>query len=80
MVCQEVCPANEGRLIERHSGVTFSRGETGALLEGAPQEGIDPWPAIGAKLAGLGLEGYLRVIGRNLAALLRPQGRSRPSP
>ncbi len=80
MACQEVCPCNEGMLRDRDSGVIFTREETRALLGEAPRAGVAPWPAIVEKLAGLGLEGYLPVIGRNLEALLRARALERPRP
>jgi epoxyqueuosine reductase len=82
MACQEACPANKGKLVQNTSGVEFDTVETAAFLArgdgrdsgGAPGGGQEwagaPWPAIRGKLASLGLQGYERVIGRNLAALL----------
>jgi epoxyqueuosine reductase len=79
LACQEVCPANDGMLAVRNSGVRFDREETEAMLQEAPQPGVAPWPAIRDKLSVLGLEGYLPVIGRNLEALLKAKAvRRRP--
>ncbi|HEY9593424.1 MAG TPA: 4Fe-4S double cluster binding domain-containing protein, partial [Spirochaetia bacterium] len=69
MVCQEICPRNDGLLSVRDTGVEFTREETRALLGGA-WESTAVADAIRARLAGIGLDGYADVIGRNLAALV----------
>ncbi len=78
MACQEICPSNEGMLVERDSRVTFDREETEAILRAAPDKGAAPWTAISEKLSRLGLNGYLPVIGRNLQALLEAEAVRRP--
>jgi epoxyqueuosine reductase len=71
MLCQEVCPVNEGRLTTRDSGVLFDERETSALLAG--EQGMTPAldASIQAKLDLIGLPGIKAVMGRNLALLIR---------
>ena len=71
MICQDICPQNEGLLTVQDTGVVFSREETAALLGG---NGTPLGAALLDKLAGLGLDGYRAVIGRNLALLAGASG------
>jgi epoxyqueuosine reductase len=70
MVCQEICPCNEGLLETRDSGVIFNEQETAALLAGedAMTPALDA--SIQGKLQEIGLTGIRAVLGRNLALLI----------
>jgi epoxyqueuosine reductase len=71
MVCQEICPCNEGRLKTKDSGILFDEKETAALLAG--EQALTPAlnESIQAKLDAIGLPGIRNVMGRNLALLFR---------
>jgi epoxyqueuosine reductase len=70
MVCQEVCPVNEGHLKTRDSGVLFDKDETEALLAGGETTAALS-QSIQAKLEAIGLPGIRAVIGRNLSLLIK---------
>jgi epoxyqueuosine reductase len=69
MVCQEVCPQNEGLLSAKDSGIVFDEQETRELLSGGctPESAVST--SVLGKLTRLGLAGYSPVIGRNLGLL-----------
>jgi len=71
MVCQEVCPVNQGLLRTRDSGVLFDEGETEALLAGEKKMTPALNESIQAKLSTIGLPGIRAVMGRNLSLLIR---------
>ena len=71
MVCQEVCPVNQGLLKTRDSGVLFDQGETAALLAGESEMTPALNESIQAKLEVIGLPGIRAVMGRNLALLTK---------
>ena len=71
MVCQEVCPINQGLLKTRDSGVQFDDRETAALLAGEKEMTPALNESIQAKLDVIGLPGIRAVMGRNLALLIR---------
>jgi len=71
LVCQQVCPLNVRRLRYESLPLAFSSAETEALLaEGGPAEGDQLWQEIAAKLASIGMDDYLEIIGRNLRMLV----------
>jgi epoxyqueuosine reductase len=70
MVCQEVCPCNQGLLKTRDSGVLFDERETAALLAGERATAPGLSASIQAKLDLAGLPGIRAVMGRNLALLI----------
>jgi len=70
MMCQEICPVNQGLLRTKDSGVLFDQRETSALL--ADEKRMPPAlnESIQAKLDTIGLPGIRAVMGRNLALLI----------
>jgi epoxyqueuosine reductase len=71
MVCQEVCPLNQGLLKTRDSGILFDQKETAALRAGEMEMTPALNDSIQAKLNTIGLPGIRAVVGRNLALLIR---------
>jgi epoxyqueuosine reductase len=69
MICQEVCPLNEGHLENRESGVAFDAEETAAMIAGNAGMTPELEKSIQAKLEGISLAGIRSVIGRNFALL-----------
>lgn len=68
MRCQSICPENKAFLSRIETWETFSRYETAALMAARVPEQI-PGP-VSSKLERWGLEGYLKVLGRNLDLLV----------
>jgi epoxyqueuosine reductase len=75
MVCQEVCPCNEGLLKTRDSGILFEKAETAALLTGGEMT-PELNASIQAKLERIGLAGIKTVVGRNLSLLIDRSGQT----
>jgi epoxyqueuosine reductase len=69
LICQEVCPRNRGLLETRDSGVLFDAEETAAMVTGRLERDPAIHRAVLAKLAEVGIADYVKVIGRNVAAL-----------
>jgi epoxyqueuosine reductase len=65
--CQDLCPANRYYPKKQALVAEFDRQETEIILENLPPEQLPD--ALRAKLAGLDLEEYSPVLGRNLLAL-----------
>jgi epoxyqueuosine reductase len=69
MVCQKVCPVNKPFRKAAVEGPVFSEMETTAILQGNSRDLFPPGAV--QKLEGLDIIGYEKVLGRNLAALVR---------
>lgn len=64
MKCQEICPANKGRLKYENTDVSFSSEETHAILDSGPKN-LELLRTIEAKFASLGLSESADIFFRN---------------
>ena len=71
MICQKVCPANKDFIGWIEKGPIFDNEETALLMKGASEDHLSG--STKEKLKKLGLMEYLKVIGRNLSAVLANQ-------
>jgi epoxyqueuosine reductase len=74
MVCQKVCPANKPFRKEVVESTVFSETETAAVLQGNSRNLFPPGAV--QKLEGLDMIEYANVLGRNLDALIKKQGKT----
>lgn len=75
--CQELCPANKGRLKKENAGVSFTRDETLALLEDRDFRDEGVARSIQAKFEVLALSESVSVFRRNLRRLLELRSKGR---
>jgi epoxyqueuosine reductase len=68
MHCQIVCPQNKKFLQLNDQTINFSEEETSIILQKTPQENLSP--TLTKKLAGLNIDEYYSVLGRNLTVLM----------
>jgi hypothetical protein len=68
MICQDVCPENPPSVRLRVDSVNFSREETRQILEGVPQERLNPETV--EKIKSTGILSDYKLLARNLKALL----------
>ncbi|MEW6569522.1 MAG: 4Fe-4S double cluster binding domain-containing protein, partial [Chloroflexota bacterium] len=76
LICQEVCPQNEGLLRLEPAGVSFTEEETRAILSDNADHSSSAWGAIKTKLNAAGMVYLEAVMGRNLKALMAQEGSS----
>jgi len=68
--CQQVCPANKGRLIKESAGVSFNREETSAMIEDGDFRNERLAESIQTKFDTLAMTEGLAVFRRNLRRML----------
>jgi epoxyqueuosine reductase len=69
MCCQIVCPQNK-KFVQLHGQpINFSEEETSIILQKTPLENLSP--TLTKKLAGLNIDEYYSLLGRNLTVLMK---------
>jgi len=68
MHCQMVCPQNKKFLQLNDRTINFSEEETSIILQKTPRENVSP--TLMKKLAGLNIDEYYSLLGRNLTVLM----------
>jgi len=68
MHCQIVCPQNKKFLQLNDQTINFSEEETSIILQKTPRENVSP--TLTKKLAGLNIDEYYSLLGRNLTVLM----------
>ena len=75
MKCQEVCPANKGRLKKVQASVSFTAEETAALVKEGTIRNVRLEKSIQSKIEALGLSERVSLYRRNLRRLIKIRSR-----